>query len=124
MFSSSIILTPPKCALLFSFLCLTIPDVLPGHFPGAINMPFTSFLDASGKHHGVEKLAELFREAGVDLEQPLWTTCGSAVTACHVALAAHRLGHPGVCVYDGSWSEWFKRASPENIMSEWEGKKV
>jgi thiosulfate/3-mercaptopyruvate sulfurtransferase len=23
-----------------------------------------------------------------------------------IALAAHRLGHPGVAVYDGSWSEW------------------
>ncbi|KAM6904916.1 3-mercaptopyruvate sulfurtransferase [Xenentodon cancila] len=93
-------------------------DVLPGHFPEAINMPFTSFLDASGKHHGAERLAELFREAGVDMERPLWATCGSGVTACHVALAAHRLGHPEICVYDGSWSEWFKRASPENIISE------
>ncbi|XP_061567481.1 3-mercaptopyruvate sulfurtransferase-like [Cololabis saira] len=98
-------------------------DVLPGHFPGAINMPFTSFLDASGKHHRPEKLAELFREAGVDLDRPVWATCGSGVTACHVTLAAHRLGHPGVCVYDGSWSEWFKKAGPENIISEGEGKK-
>ncbi|XP_041864582.1 3-mercaptopyruvate sulfurtransferase-like [Melanotaenia boesemani] len=99
-------------------------DVLPGHFPGAVSMPFTSFLDASGKQHGTETLAKLFSEAGVDLEQPLWASCGSGVTACHVVLAAHRLGHPGVCVYDGSWGEWFKRASPEHIISEGEGKKV
>ncbi|KAM4530650.1 3-mercaptopyruvate sulfurtransferase-like [Odontesthes bonariensis] len=98
-------------------------DVLPGHFPGAINMPFTSFLDASGKQHGTERLAQLFREAGVDLERPLWASCGSGVTACQVVLAAHRLGRPGVSVYDGSWSEWFKRASPEHIISEGEGKK-
>ncbi|XP_062263793.1 3-mercaptopyruvate sulfurtransferase-like [Platichthys flesus] len=99
-------------------------DTLPGHFPGAINMPFTSFMDASGKELETEGLSKLFREAGVDLEQPLWTTCGSGVTACHVVLAAHLLGHPGACVYDGSWSEWFKRASPELIISEGEGKKV
>lgn len=99
-------------------------DTLPGHFPGAINMPFTSFMDASGKELGTEDLSKLFREAGVNVEQPFWVSCGSGVTACHVVLAAHLLGHNGVCVYDGSWSEWFKRASPEHIISEGEGKKV
>ncbi|CAM9286389.1 unnamed protein product [Lampetra planeri] len=97
---------------------------LPGHFPGAINMPFTSFMDSSGKELGEEDLSKLFKEAGVNLEKPLWATCGSGVTACHVVMAAHMLGHPGVCVYDGSWSEWFQRASPEHIISEGEGKKM
>ncbi|XP_068192962.1 3-mercaptopyruvate sulfurtransferase [Antennarius striatus] len=98
-------------------------DTLPGHFPSAINMPFTSFMDASGKELGTEDLSRLFKEAGVDLDKPLWASCGSGVTACHVVLAAHLLGHPGVCVYDGSWSEWFKKASPDLIISEGEGKK-
>ncbi|CAL8275029.1 unnamed protein product [Lota lota] len=93
-------------------------DTLPGHFPGAINMPFTSFMDASGKELGTEDLSRLFKEAGVDLTRPLWVSCGSGVTACHVVLAAHLLGHQGACVYDGSWSEWFKRASPEMVISE------
>ncbi|XP_051795033.1 3-mercaptopyruvate sulfurtransferase-like [Acanthochromis polyacanthus] len=99
-------------------------DVLPGHFPGTINMPFTSFLDDSGKLHGAERLSEMFQEAGVDLQKPLWATCGSGVTACQVALAAHLLGHPGVCIYDGSWSEFFMKVSPEYIISEGEAKKV
>uniref|UniRef100_A0A3Q2P9E6 Mercaptopyruvate sulfurtransferase n=1 Tax=Fundulus heteroclitus TaxID=8078 RepID=A0A3Q2P9E6_FUNHE len=94
-----------------------------GHFPGAINMPFTSFLDSSGKHLGTETLAKLFKEAGVDLEKPLWASCGSGVTACHVILAAHRLGYSGIGLYDGSWGEFFKRAPPEYIISEREGKK-
>lgn len=93
-------------------------DTLPGHFPGAINMPFTTFLDASGKELGLEDLSRLFKEAGVDLERPFWVSCGSGVTACHVVLAAHLLGHSGSCIYDGSWSEWFKRASPEFVISE------
>ncbi|XP_028268439.1 3-mercaptopyruvate sulfurtransferase [Parambassis ranga] len=93
-------------------------DTLPGHFPGAINMPFTTFLDDSGKHQRPEILSKLFREAGVDLQKPLWVSCGSGVTACHVVLAAHMLGHPGACVYDGSWSEWFKKAPAEHIISE------
>lgn len=96
-------------------------DTKPGHFPGAINMPFTSFMDASGKELEPEQLTRLFREACVDLDQPIWATCGSGVTACHVVLAAHLLGHPGVSVYDGSWSEWFKRSGPEHIISEGKG---
>lgn len=97
-------------------------DTLPGHFPGAISMPFTTFMDTSGKELGLEDLSRLFKEAGVDLERPFWTSCGSGVTACHVVLAAHLLGHPGVCVYDGSWAEWFKRASPDLVISEGKGK--
>lgn len=108
----------------FLSLCRALTDTLPGHFPGAINVPFTSFMDPSGKELGTEDLSRVFQEAGVDLSKPLWTTCGSGVTACHVVLAAHLLGHPGVCVYDGSWSEWFKRAPPDLIISEGERKKV
>ncbi|XP_056440861.1 3-mercaptopyruvate sulfurtransferase [Gadus chalcogrammus] len=93
-------------------------DTRPGHFPGAVNMPFTSVLGPSGEVRGPQDLAQLFREAGVDLAAPLWVSCGSGVTACHVALAATLLGHPGACVYDGSWSEWFKRAPPELVLSE------
>ncbi|XP_038845046.1 3-mercaptopyruvate sulfurtransferase-like [Salvelinus namaycush] len=100
-------------------------DIEPGHIPGTINMPFFKFMDASGKELELEVLAKMFREAGVDLEKPFWVTCGSGVTACHVVLAAHLLGHSGsVSVYDGSWYEWFKRAAPEHVISEGKGKQV
>ncbi|XP_014827853.1 PREDICTED: thiosulfate sulfurtransferase-like [Poecilia mexicana] len=99
-------------------------DVLPGHFPGAISIPFTSLLDSSGKYHSTEELAKVFQQAGVDLEKPLWASCSLGITACHVILAAHRLGYSGVGLYDGSWTEFFKRAPPELIVSEGEGKKV
>ncbi|XP_061557149.1 3-mercaptopyruvate sulfurtransferase-like [Phycodurus eques] len=101
-----------------------IEGTLPGHFPGAVNLPFTSFLEASGKFLASEDLSRRFREAGLKVEQPLWATCSCGVTACFAVLVAQLLGHPGVCLYDGSWSEWFKRASPENIISEGEGKKM
>ncbi|XP_055736829.1 3-mercaptopyruvate sulfurtransferase-like [Salvelinus fontinalis] len=100
-------------------------DIEPGHIPGTINMPFAKFMDASGKELELEVLAKMFREAGVDLKKPFWVTCGSGVTACHVVLAAYLLGHSGsVSVYDGSWSEWFKRAAPEHVISEGKGKQV
>ncbi|CAL1588819.1 unnamed protein product [Knipowitschia caucasica] len=93
-------------------------DVLPGHYPGTVNIPFYSLLDQSGKMLPLENLAKIFKEADVDVQKPLWATCGSGVTACVVILAAHLLGHPGACLYDGSWTEWFKRAPPEYIISE------
>ena len=33
-------------------------------------------------------------------------SCGSGVTACVLAFAAHLIGNDNVSVYDGSWSEW------------------
>ncbi|XP_019732958.1 3-mercaptopyruvate sulfurtransferase-like [Hippocampus comes] len=101
-----------------------IEGTLPGHFPGAINLPFTSFLESSGKFLANEDLSRRFRETKLRLGQPMWATCSCGVTACFAVLVAQWLGHPGVCVYDGSWSEWFKRASPENVISEGEGKKM
>src|ERR1041384_1669307 len=53
-----------------------------------------------------EEVRRLVGEAGVALDRPVVTSCGSGVTACAVAFAAHLLGHSGAAVYDGSWSEW------------------
>jgi thiosulfate/3-mercaptopyruvate sulfurtransferase len=44
--------------------------------------------------------------AGIKLDQPVVTSCGSGVTACVLALGLHLLGKNDVAVYDGSWSEW------------------
>ncbi|XP_057700459.1 3-mercaptopyruvate sulfurtransferase-like [Corythoichthys intestinalis] len=94
----------------------------PGHIPGSISLPFHSFLSPSGHFLPKEHLWALFSDAGVDLSRPLCASCGSAVTACHVALAAHQCGHPGVSVYDGGWSEWYARAAPQDVISEGRGK--
>lgn len=97
-------------------------DTEPGHIPGSVNMPFYSFLSKSGHFLPKEKLKALFTQAGVHLSRPVCVLCGSAVTACHVVLAAHECGHPAVSVYDGGWSEWFSRALPEHVISDGRGK--
>jgi len=78
-----------------------------GHIPGSRNLPFTEIIDP--KRQTLLDDATLrarFAAAGVDLQQPVVTTCGSGVTAAVLALGLHRLGHRDVAVYDGSWSEW------------------
>uniref|UniRef100_A0A8C5KXD6 Sulfurtransferase n=1 Tax=Jaculus jaculus TaxID=51337 RepID=A0A8C5KXD6_JACJA len=94
----------------------------PGHIPGAMNIPFTEFLTKEGLEKSPEEVRRLFQEKEVDLSQPLVATCGSGVTACHVALGAYLCGKPDVPIYDGSWVEWYMRAQPEHVISEGRGK--
>jgi len=76
-----------------------------GHMPGACNLPFGQVV-ADGALKPAADLRAVFEAAGVDLERPIVTTCGSGVTASVLALALARLGLDRVPVYDGSWSEW------------------
>ena len=43
---------------------------------------------------------------GVDLEQPIVTSCGSGVSACVLLLGLEQLGKRDTGLYDGSWAEW------------------
>ncbi len=85
----------------------TWPGRRRGHIPGSRNLPFDLVTDPQTKRlRDAAMLRRLFAEAGVALDRPIVTSCGSGVTACAVAFAAYLLGHRGAAVYDGSWSEW------------------
>ena len=76
-----------------------------GHMPGALNTPFDTLLNADGTLKSPQALRDVFQLAGVDLDAPIITTCGSGVTASVIALALATLGKDAA-VYDGSWTEW------------------
>jgi len=81
------------------------PGLRSGHMPGAVNAPWSLLVDR-GAMHGADRLAALFAGLGVDVAKPAIATCGSGVSACVIALALARVGHPDTPVYDGSWAEW------------------
>jgi thiosulfate/3-mercaptopyruvate sulfurtransferase len=86
------------------------PGVRSGHIPGSLNLPFTDLVSANGTFLPPERLRARIEAAGLDPRRPVVTTCGSATSACSLVLALALLGHDGVAVYDGSWTEWGGRS--------------
>lgn len=88
-------------------------DLVAGHIPGAINIPFSENLDENGNFLKPEVLKEKYQELLKDKSQHLIIHCGSGVTACHTILALDYAGFPIPDLYVGSWSEWSRREGKE-----------
>ncbi|TGE18940.1 sulfurtransferase [Hymenobacter elongatus] len=88
-------------------------DLVAGHIPGAINVPFSTNLDAEGRFLPPAALREKYQAllTGQPPEQAI-VHCGSGVTACHTLLAFARAGLAVPKLYVGSWSEWSRNAFP------------
>ena len=82
-------------------------DLVAGHIPSAINIPFQNNLEAHGKFKSQEVLKAMyqgyFQEKG---SKDFVFHCGSGVTACHTILALDYAGFEIPALYVGSWSEW------------------
>ena len=82
------------------------PNLRAGHMPGAISLPLPELMAGPAGLRPAPELQAAFARAGVDLQGPMVTTCGSGIAAAVTALALARLGHWHTAVYDGSWTEW------------------
>lgn len=82
-------------------------DPVAGHIPGALNLPLSENLGASGHFKSAAALRSQYQAllAGRPSDA-LIVHCGSGVTACHTLLALERAGLQGASLYVGSWSEW------------------
>jgi thiosulfate/3-mercaptopyruvate sulfurtransferase len=66
-------------------------------------------VEIGGRLKSPSELAASFAKAGVDLGQPIITSCGSGVSAAILILGLARVGKTDTRLYDGSWSEWGAR---------------
>jgi thiosulfate/3-mercaptopyruvate sulfurtransferase len=82
------------------------PGMASGHIPGSKNLPQSRLFNDDNSFKRGDALRAEFEGAGIDLDKPLVTTCGSGITACVLLFGAHLLGKEDMRLYDGSWSEW------------------
>ena len=84
-------------------------DPVPGHVPGATNLPFPGNLTKDGLFEAPDVIKQRF--VNVIQDQPLTNVtnmCGSGVTACHNLLAQAVAGLPPTKIFIGSWSQWIR----------------
>jgi thiosulfate/3-mercaptopyruvate sulfurtransferase len=84
------------------------PGLRAGHMPGAFNVPSTAVTE-NGRLASPDVIRKAFAAAGVDLDKPIITSCGSGVTAATLWLALDAIGKAPAGLYDGSWTEWASR---------------
>ncbi|XAT56059.1 3-mercaptopyruvate sulfurtransferase [Rhodobacteraceae bacterium IMCC1335] len=77
-----------------------------GHIPGSKNVFYKDLLKADDTMKSPDEMRQVFVEAGVDLDKPVITSCGSGVTAAILSLGLTRMGKTDHSLYDGSWTEW------------------
>ena len=82
-------------------------DPVAGHIPGAVNVPTSANLDATGRFRSPDEIKAAYEAAGVPTDgmQEVAVYCGSGVTAVHDIIALETIGVQAT-LYPGSWSGW------------------
>ena len=88
-------------------------DLIAGHIPGAVNIPFSKNLDDNGFFLPPDKLKDIYEEALENRKaEQVMVHCGSGITACHTLLAMDHAGLEIPSLYVGSWGEWSRTDRP------------
>lgn len=86
-------------------------DLIAGHIPGAINIPFTENLDQNGLFITPNELRNKYKALFGEIKaENIIVHCGSGVTACHTLLALDYAEMETPKLYVGSWSEWSRNS--------------
>ncbi len=89
-------------------------DAVPGHIPTAVSAPTDGNLVGDGGNFLTpSELAARYRDLGADgTAGPVVVSCGSGVSATHLALAMRIAGLPDPVLYPGSYSDWTQSGLP------------
>ena len=80
---------------------------VPGHIPGAVNIPWASAAREDGSFKADEDLAALYAGAGVTPDMDVIAYCRIGERSSHTWFVLHELlGYERVRNYDGSWTEY------------------
>jgi thiosulfate/3-mercaptopyruvate sulfurtransferase len=80
---------------------------VPGHIPGARNIPWSKAAREDGSFKSAAELRELYSSEGVAPEAYVITYCRIGERSAHTWFVLRTLlGYPNVKNYDGSWTEY------------------
>ena len=91
------------------------PWIKAGHIPGAINVPWTSFMDPNNARllKSDAEIQAILDQHGITPDKTIICSCGTGREATNeFILFKWYLGFPKVKIYEGSFTEW--SAYPEN----------
>jgi thiosulfate/3-mercaptopyruvate sulfurtransferase len=80
---------------------------VPGHIPGAKNIPWSKAADEDGTFRSPDELRQLYGASGVATDRPIVAYCRIGERSSHTWFVLHELlGYQNVKNYDGSWTEY------------------
>ncbi len=80
---------------------------VPGHIPGAANIPWAKAANDDGSFRSADELRALYEGAGVTSDAEVIAYCRIGERSSHTWFALHELlGYEDVRNYDGSWTEY------------------
>src|SRR5207237_5540257 len=80
---------------------------VPGHIPGAANVPWSKAANEDGTFKSADALQELYQGAGVTPDSDVIAYCRIGERSAHTwFVLTQLLGYKKVQNYDGSWTEY------------------
>jgi thiosulfate/3-mercaptopyruvate sulfurtransferase len=80
---------------------------VPGHIPGAVNIPWAKAVAEDGRFKTADELRSLYEGQGVVPDRGVIAYCRIGERSAHTWFVLHELlGYPIVENYDGSWTEY------------------
>lgn len=80
---------------------------VPGHIPGAANIPWSKAANDDGTFKSGDELRALYEGEGITSDRGVIAYCRIGERSAHTWFVLHELlGYPSVANYDGSWTEY------------------